>query len=101
MAGNNYKNGVRSFEDHRYEDAVGFFQKAAKFGHPEAQLMLGMCYFNGDGIKRDYDEAVKWFRRAAEQNSLQAQFKLGVCYFGGIGVNRREDEALYWLQKAA
>ena len=101
LASNSLKKGKMSFDKHRYEDAVNCFQKAAKYGHPDAQLMLGMCYFNGDGIKRDYDEAVKWFRRAAEQNSLQAQFKLGVCYMGGIGVNRREDEALYWLQKAA
>ena len=101
LAENSYRKGKTSFDEHRYEDAVNCFQKAAGFGHPEAQLMLGMCYFNGDGIKRDYDEAVKWFRRAAEQNNLQAQFKLGVCYCGGIGVNRREDEALYWLQKAA
>lgn len=101
LAGRNYRKGKISFDEHRYEDAVNSFQKAAEFGYSEAQLMLGMCYFNGDGIKRDYDEAVKWFRRAAEQNNLQAQFKLGVCYFGGIGVNRREDEALYWLQKAA
>ena len=101
IAENNYTSGKNAFNGHRYEEAVDLFQKAADLGHSEAQLMLGMCYFNGDGIKRDYDEAVKWFRRAAEQKNRQAQFKLGMCYLAGIGVNPRDEEALYWLKQAA
>ena len=85
----------------QYEEAVDLFQKAADLGHSEAQLMLGMCYFNGDGIKRDYDEAVKWFRKAADQGNALAQYNLGVCYINGIGVNKDPAEAVKWYRKAA
>lgn len=96
-----YQKGYKAYNEHRYTEAVEHLQKAAKNGYSEAQVLLGLCYANGDGISRNVDEAVQWFRKAAEQNNLQAQFRLGLCYLVGIGVNPREEEALYWLQKAA
>lgn len=95
------RQGIEAFDEHRFEDAFNFLQYPASRGKSEAQFLLGMCYYNGDGVKKDLSEAVKMFRRAAEQNNLQAQFKMGVCYLDGTGVNAREDEALYWLQKSA
>lgn len=95
------KEGTKAFEEHRYEEAVSFLNYPASHGISKAQFLLGMCYYNGDGIKRDIYEAVKWFRKAAEQGNSEAQFKIGICYLDGMGVNQREDEALFWLQKSA
>lgn len=97
---NDLKNGKNAFDEHRFEDAVRLLQHPASQGVSEAQFLLGMCYYNGDGIKQDNYEAIKWFRKAAEQGNSEAQFKIGMCYLEGIGVNQREDEALYWLQKS-
>lgn len=98
---NDLKNGKKAFDEHRFEDAFKSLQYPASHGYPEAQFLLGMCYYNGDGIKRDIYEAVKWFRKASEQGNSEAQFKIGMCYLEGMEVNQREDEALYWLQKSA
>ena len=51
-----------------YAEAVKWYRKAAEQGFAGAQLNLGLCYYNGDGVERDYDEAMKWIRKAAEQN---------------------------------
>ena len=96
-----YTKGLNAYKEHRYIEAVEHLQRAAERGYSEAQLILGSCYFNGDGVNRNIDEAVQWFRKAAEQNNIQAQFRLGMCYLTGIGVNHRENEAIFWLQKAA
>jgi TPR repeat protein len=74
---------------------------AAQNGDPEAQLNLGVCYAQGEGVPKDYAEAVKWFRKAAEQNLAEAQFNLGVCYHKGEGVPKDAAEAVKWYRKAA
>jgi len=96
-----YKKGFEAYQEHHYTEAVNYLQKSAGSGFPEAQLLLGLCYINGDGISKNTDEALNLFRKSAEQNNPDAQHRLGLCYLIGLGVTQREEEAVYWLQKAA
>ncbi len=73
----------------------------AKQGDADAQRILGMVYFNGDGVEKNPTEAVKWMRKAAAQENSQAQFVLGMAYFYGNGVERNGTEAVNWWLKAA
>ena len=41
-----------------------------------AQLELGLCYYEGNGVEKSYDDAVKWYRRAAEQGHEGAKAAL-------------------------
>ena len=97
----NLRKAKNAIDEHRFEEAVRLLQDPASQGNSEAQFLLGTCYYNGEGIKKDPDEAAKWFRKSAEQGDIDAQYKLGLCYLTGAGVAFREDEAIYWLQKAA
>ena len=45
-----------------------------------AKYVLGLMYFNGDGVTQDYTEAVKWYTKAAEQGHAAAQTNLGLMY---------------------
>ena len=72
----------------------------AEQGNARAQLMLGDCYYRGDGVAKDSVEAVKWFRKAAAQGDASAQSYLGVCYGSGEGVEKDSVEAVKWLRKA-
>ena len=56
-----------------YEKAVSWFRKAADKGHSGAQYLLGVCYENGLGVKRDVKQAEYWYRKAAEQDDPAAQ----------------------------
>ena len=49
-------------------EAVKWYRKAAEQDHAQAQVNLGVCYANGQGVAKDDVEAVKWYRKAAEQN---------------------------------
>ena len=49
-----------------------WYRKAAEQGDANAQLWIGYCYENGDGIVKDKAEAIKWYRKAAEQGNQQA-----------------------------
>ena len=56
----------------RYEEAFTWFTKAANQGDIYAEYNLGICYENGNGVKRNVPEAVKWFTKAAEKGHPRA-----------------------------
>lgn len=78
----------------------GYLRKAKK-GDTAAQLALGLCYENGDGVEQDSEKAVEWYRQAAQWGNGEAQAKLGDCYFAGYGVQRNYGLAWSWYKKAA
>ena len=73
----------------------------AKQGDAEKQFILGSCYYDGAGVKRNPAKAVKWFRMAAEQDNADAQYWMGRCCYYGIGVEKDMTEALAWYNRAA
>ena len=70
-------------------------------GDPWAQNDMGVCYFEGRGVKKDAAEAVKWFRLAADQKLESAQGALGDAYANGQGVKADHAEAVKWYRLAA
>ena len=84
-----------------WEEKIAKWKKAAEAGDPEAQVLLGICYYFGDGIPRDVEEAARWYRKAAEQGHAEAQCRLGLCYDAGTGVLQDKAEAMEWYRRAA
>lgn len=82
-------------------EAVKWYRKAAEQGHASAQINLGVCYVNGDGVEKDQVEAVKWYRKAAEQGDESALIKLGICYEKGSGVVKNVAESYAYYNNAA
>ena len=76
-------------------------RKAAEQGDAEAQYLLGLAYWSGDGVDKDEREGVRWFHKAADQGYVRAQFKLGATYWAGDGVDKDERAAVRWWRKAA
>ncbi|MDR1485938.1 MAG: hypothetical protein LBT09_14095 [Planctomycetaceae bacterium] len=54
-------------------DSVESLKVEAEKGNAEAQFKLGVCYLDGEGVKKDYAEAVKWLRKVAEQGYAEAK----------------------------
>jgi len=63
-------------------------KKAAAEGGVEAQNLLGVKYYMGDGVEQDFKEGAKWFRKAADQGNALAQANLGVMYGEGQWVEK-------------
>jgi TPR repeat protein len=80
--------------------AAAWLQAAAKAGHLEAQFLLGLCCYEGDGVRRDRRQAARWFRRAAEGGHLRAQHWLARCAVYGEGCEPDPREAFCWCQIA-
>ena len=96
-----YQMGEKAYNSEQYEEAVGWYQKAADLGHKDAMCSLGYCYDAGNGVTKNLVEAVKWYKKAAEQGHIRAQFNLALCYKNGEGVAKDPLEAVKWYKKAA
>ncbi|HIE2341481.1 TPA: tetratricopeptide repeat protein [Haemophilus influenzae] len=84
-----------------YQTTFKFLLPLAEQGNAEAQLMLGVMYARGIGVKQDGFEAVKWYRQAAEQGYANAQAILGFSYLlGQSGVQVNKSLAKEWFGKA-
>lgn len=82
-------------------DYVEEYFEQAEAGDAEAQLLLGCCYRQGEGVERNMEEAIYWVTKAAEQGYAEAQLYLADCYFNGYGVEPDEAEVVYWIKQAA
>jgi len=70
-------------------------------GDPEAQMILGIMYRNGQGVQRNIKTALKWYKLAAEQGHAIAQSTLGGFYRNGKVVAQDYKMALKWFTRAA
>jgi TPR repeat protein len=73
----------------------------AEGGHGSAQSMIGVMYYNGEGVEQDYAAAAVWLNLAANQGYSVAQYNLGVMYDSGQGVEQDFAEAFKWYDHAA
>lgn len=83
------------------DEAAQCFAKAAEQGHGEAQLLLGLCYQNGQGVAKDYAKAMLWYVKALEQQVPHAGCRIGDLHMDGLGVPKNLEEAVrYYLPEA-
>ena len=64
-------------------------------GNSRAQYLLGLCYFNGEGVSQSNSEAVKAFLLSARQGNRDAMSILRDYY----RMNNNADEGMYWDEK--
>lgn len=58
----------------------------ASQGNPDAQLLLGDLFMEGQGIYQNYSMAGNWYKKAAQAGNAESQFKLAGLYQKGLGV---------------
>lgn len=63
-------------------------------GNSRAQYLLGLCYFNGEGVSQSNSEAVKAFLLSARQGNRDAIVTLRNFY----AMNDNIEEARYWSE---
>lgn len=84
-----------------YVEAFRCYEPLAKWNCAEAQRMLGIMYFYGNGVLKNETKSFHWFQKAAEHGDDIAQVRLGTMYLYGRGVAADRAKGLYWLKKSA
>ena len=96
-----YDQGLTAFGNGEFDAAIEEFRTLAARGHPGAQFMLGVMYFNGSGVPQDNRVAAIFFFQAAQQGKAGAQLALGSIFIRGVGVFQDLVQAQTWLSLAA
>lgn len=96
-----YDQGLAAFGEGRFDVAIKEFRALAEEGHPGAEFMLGVMYFNGSGVPQDSQVAAIFFYQAAQQGEPGAQLALGSIFIRGVGVWQDLIQAHTWLSLAA
>ena len=63
---------------------IDSLMRAASGGDAEAQVELGKCYEDGDGVESDYDMAYSWYRKAADVGNAAGLNHVGRCFYNRI-----------------
>jgi hypothetical protein len=92
-----WEDGYASYRRKDYIDAVAKWQIVADGGKAEAQSLLGLMHFFGQGVPQNYPMALHWLHLAAAQGEPKAQFKLGAMHANGQGVKRDYVRAAMWF----
>lgn len=77
-----YSTGTGVEQD--FEQALGLFKSAARYGHQDAVIEMGRCLryhmLGHDNASSYASIAVKHFTEAAQKGNIEAQYELGLCY---------------------
>jgi TPR repeat protein len=86
------------------EEAVRWWNKAAKQGDMSAQYSLALMHHSGrGGMPQSASDVVafKSMLAAAEQGHVKAQLNTGWMFYKGRGVTKNEQKAAKWFERAA
>jgi hypothetical protein len=53
-----------------FEIAVRYLRQAASSGDSEACYLLGLCYEEGRGVKKDVSEALAWYHKSSDPRAV-------------------------------
>ena len=96
-----WEDGYAAYQRKDYTAAVEKWRLVAQTGKAEAQSLLGLMYFFGQGVKQDYPQAITWLRLAAAQGEAKAMYKLGAMHENGQGFTQDNVRAAIWFTMAA
>src|ERR1700678_3146120 len=65
--------------------AMPYLLQAANAGYTHSQNLVGYCYSQGSGVKKNLRLSFFWFKAAAAGNHKEALFNLGLSYEMGMG----------------
>ncbi len=83
-----------------YTRAAPYFERLAKIGHPEAQRLMGVIYYFGQGVPQDYARSLYWFEKAADQGCFGAYSAVASIYRDGKGTGVDLGKAYMWFNIA-
>jgi uncharacterized protein len=93
--------GNAAYQRGDYRTAVKLLQPLVDQGNADAQDILAVMYYVGQGVPQSRAEAIRLYRLAAEQGNAHAQDALGFAYQNGVGVQQDIGEAAKWFGKSA
>lgn len=82
--------------------AAGYLSQAAKSNVPNAMILLGDLYYQGEGVEKDMSKAVELYKSASLTGASVTYWNIGIIYAkGGNGIDKDFYAAANWLALAS
>ena len=78
-------NGIKLFNEQRYDEAVEKFKASALHAYPGAMAYLGYCYINEKGVEENRELGYRYLKMAAEQGDKNAWYFMGEYHAKSTG----------------
>ena len=95
-----FEDGLLAYHRADHAAAMAVWRPLAVAGRPDAQFMLGLMYYRGEGVLPDVKMAAKWYRKAADRGDADAQQNLALMYAMGEGIKKNYVQAYKWFSLA-
>lgn len=76
--------------------ATDLFAQAAKLGHPLSQYCLGICYANGQGVKKNKQTAISWYEQVCKNPTANDSLK---TMAEDVIDDLSRNKIFFWIQK--
>ena len=93
--------GWNAYLEGDYTRAEPFFDRLAKIGHPEAERLMGIVYYQGQGVPQDYARALYWFEKSSDLGCWTSYAATATMYRDGKGTGIDLGKAYMWFNIAA
>jgi len=88
---------ITAYDKGEYDVVAQHIIPIANGNYPQAEELLGMMYYKGQGVSEDDETAVEWFTKAAEAGRPLSQHYLATLTYAGKGTSQDSVAALMWL----
>jgi len=96
-----FSEGATAYNNKNYALALREITPLATAGNADAENLLGLMYYMGQGVLQNYKQAMLWLRKAAVHGNADAQYVVGAMYYTGNSVPKDSAEAVTWFVKSA
>ena len=100
MAFADLEQGVKAFEQKKYEQALEEFSYLAEEGNNVAAYHLGLMYEEGLGVEQSAEKAAEYYLKAYNNGNTAAASKLGRFLIDGTGVEKNVEDGFNLLKTA-
>jgi len=87
-----YKTALDYCAENNSEQALLWYEEAARRGHSSAQYEAGKCYLLGTGVEQDVWKGIAYLLSAAIAQNTKAYNFLSVCYQDGLLIKKNEQD---------
>ncbi|WJI99385.1 tetratricopeptide repeat protein [Helicobacter pylori] len=92
--------GMLSYDKQDFSKARKYFEKACDLNNGGGCGVLGVLYYNGQGVEKDLTKVAYFYSKACDLKEGMGCGNLGVLYYNGDGVKRDSKKADQYFSKA-
>lgn len=100
LLGDELETAAKAYEAGDYQKVFKHFKIACDNGEYRGCGIVGILYYNGQGVEQNYTEASKYYKLACDNGEYKGCGNLGVLYENGQGVRQSYSTAKEYYDKA-